>query len=78
MQKSFTELYKEQTAKPSPAQVFITEMAELTRRKPWTVRGWTSGRTYPSPLEQETIAEHFGIPVHVLFPPRDKKKGAKK
>lgn len=78
MQKSFSELYVEAAKAPSPLQSLTQEITTLTKKSQITVRRWGAGTAYPSPLEQEAIAKHLGIPVHVLFPPRDKKKGAKK
>lgn len=77
---TFCELYKEMTAaeRPLPSQKLIKKLSELTKKSEMTVRGWACGRV-PAPLEQEIVAKHLGIPAHILFPPRDKKKkGAKK
>lgn len=70
---TFSQLYKdivrEEKNTPLPSRRFIKEVSEVTCKSEMTVRGWLSGRI-PAPLEQETIAKHLGIPVHVLFPPR--------
>lgn len=73
MQKTFTQLYKEKLRIPRPSGQFIKEIAALTGKDRSTVRCWIDGNTQPLPDVQEKIAEHLGIPAHVLFPPRHRK-----
>lgn len=69
-------LYKQaKSTKPevSPAQLFISEVAELTHRAETTVRMWVYGKQTPDDFIKSVLSEHFGIPVDVLFPPKNKK-----
>ena len=65
---SFRDLYAEFRDQPTPAQSFIAEVAEITRRKINTVIAWTKGQQTPDRLAQEQIAAHFGVDIETLFP----------
>lgn len=67
-QKTFQELYEEAKNKPTPAQSFINEVAELTHRSVNTVRMWLVGRQAPDELAQNIIANKYGVQVETLFP----------
>lgn len=62
------ELYLAEKEKPTPAQVFITRIAEITCREESTVRQWLSGIQAPNQRAKERIAAAFGCDVDVLFP----------
>ncbi len=68
--KTFIDLCNEEKKKPSPYQLFIEEVAELTGRKPSTVRLWILENKTPDRLIQRTLSNHFGIPMEELFPPK--------
>lgn len=65
---TFRDLYAEFRDQPTPAQSFIAEVAEITRRKINTVIAWTKGQQIPDRLAQEQIAAHFGVDIETLFP----------
>ena len=65
---TFKDLYLREKAKPTPAQVFISEIAELTRRSVATVRAWISGCQVPDDLAKLQIAKRYGIDINDLFP----------
>lgn len=65
---SFKDLYLQEKEKPTPAQSFIEEIAELTKRSTNTVRMWIQGKQKPDALAQTQIAERFNIDVSSLFP----------
>lgn len=67
-QKSFRDLYEEEKKKPTSAQIFISDVAKLTKRSEATVRMWISGRQVPDVLAQSLIAEKFNVDVETLFP----------
>ena len=66
--KSFRDLYEEEKKKPTSAQIFISDVAKLTKRSEATVRMWISGRQVPDELAQNMIAEKFNVDVETLFP----------
>jgi len=66
--KTLKELYLEEKEKPTPAQVFITRIAEITCREESTVRQWLSGIQTPNQRAKERIAAAFGSDVDILFP----------
>lgn len=66
--KTFKTLYEEEKKKPTAAQMFITEVAALTKRSEATVRMWLSGLQTPDELVKTVIAEKFGMSVDILFP----------
>lgn len=66
--KSFKDLYEEEKKKPTSAQVFVSDVAKLTKRSEATVRMWISGRQVPDELAQSLIAEKFNVDVETLFP----------
>ena len=45
--KTFKALYEEQKKKPTAAQLFVSEVATLTKRSEATVRMWLSGQQVP-------------------------------
>lgn len=66
--KTFRELYEEERIKPTAAQKFVTEVAELTKRAEMTVRMWLSGKQVPDDLAKSIIASKYGVDVNGLFP----------
>lgn len=67
-QKTFKQLYEEQKQKPTAAQVFVSEVASLTKRSEVTVRMWLSGQQVPDELAQSIIAERYHVNIENLFP----------
>ena len=67
-QKSFRDLYEEEKKKPTSAQIFVSDVAKLTKRSEATVRLWISGRQVPDELAQSLIAEKFNVDAETLFP----------
>lgn len=67
-QMTFKDLYLREKEKPTPAQSFIEDIAELTKRSANTVRMWLQGKQVPDALAQSLIAEKFDIDVSTLFP----------
>ncbi len=65
---TFRDLYAEFRDQPTPAQSFIAEVAEITRRKINTVIAWTKGQQTPDRLAQEQIAARFGVDIETLCP----------
>jgi hypothetical protein len=65
--KSFTELYLERKNEPTPAQRFINEVAELTKRSEQTVRMWLSGVQIPDQNVMKVIGMHFNVDPDTLF-----------
>lgn len=68
---TFKELYQQTKEQPSPAQVFIREIADATCREESTVRQWLSGTQVPNAKAKERIAEILDKPVSELFPPEE-------
>lgn len=66
--KTFKALYEEQKKKPTAAQVFVSEVATLTKRSEATVRMWLSGQQVPDELAQTMIAEKYKVSIDSLFP----------
>ena len=66
--KTLKELYLEEKEKPTPAQLFVTRIAEITCREESTVRQWLSGIQTPNQRAKERIAAALGLDVDVLFP----------
>lgn len=66
--KSFKDEYNERKALPTHAEMFVTEVAELTHRSVNTVKMWLIGRQVPDELTQSVIAKHFNIDINYLFP----------
>lgn len=66
--KSLKELYLEEKEKPTPAQLFVARIAEITCREESTVRQWLSGVQTPNQRAKERIAAAFGVDVNILFP----------
>jgi len=62
------ELYQQAKEQPSPAQVFIAEIAEATCRELSTVRQWLSGVQVPNAKAKERISAIINVPVDELFP----------
>lgn len=67
-QKTFREIYIAEGNKPTPRQVFLSEVAELTKKSEATVRQWLSGNQSPDALTQEVLAKHFNTTPQELFP----------
>lgn len=66
--KTFKTLYEEEKKKPTAAQMFISEVAALTKRSEATVRMWLAGQQVPDELAQSIIAERYNVSVDNLFP----------
>lgn len=66
--KTFNEIYEERKNKPTHAQAFIAEVAEVTKRSVFTVKMWLTGRQHPDELANSVIAKHFGVDPDGLFP----------
>lgn len=66
--KTFKTLYEEEKKKPTAAQMFISEVAALTKRSEATVRMWLTGQQVPDELAQSIIAERYNVSVDNLFP----------
>lgn len=64
---TFTEYYQSLKYQPTPAAIFIKEIAALCERAEITVRKWLAGDAMPEPDLQERIAAHLNIPVEELF-----------
>lgn len=72
---SFSEMYNERKRllkERTPAQIFIDEVATLTKRSPVTIRMWLSGKQVPDLCTQTVIAQHFNVEPSGLFPQCDK------
>lgn len=67
-QMTFKDYYLREKAKPSPAQNFLTDMAQLTKRSSVTVRMWLQGKQVPDALTQSLIAERLNTDASTLFP----------
>lgn len=65
---SFKELYSERLEKPTPAQEFIVEVAQVTKKSIYTVKQWLTGRYSPDKLTRDAIANHFNCDPDSLFP----------
>ena len=66
--KSFKDIYNERKTLPTPAQSFISEVADLTHRSEVTIKMWLLGKQTPDALTQEVIANHFHTDINSLFP----------
>lgn len=69
---TFKEHYKRAKAMPSPCQMFIKDIAQLTNRSEICVKKWLGGNYNPSKDTQQIIAEYLKEPAENLFP---QKKG---
>lgn len=66
--KSFRAFYEREKQKPTPAEKFIENMANLTQKSTLTVRGWLfSGKT-PDKLTKKILAEKLKVNEEDLFP----------
>lgn len=65
---TFKDLYLQEKEKPTPAQTFIEDIAELTKRSTNTIRMWIQGKQIPDALAQSLIAEKYNLDVSSLFP----------
>lgn len=74
--KSFLDLYREQKSKPTPAQVFIAEIATLTHRSKNTVKMWLCGKQTPDELTQSIIARRYNLNINSLFPKAEAQSNA--
>lgn len=66
---TLVERYQQEKMKPTPAQEFISLIAEATCREEATVRQWLSGTQQPSPKAKERIADLLEMDIDELFPP---------
>ena len=65
---TFKQIYEEERNKPTAAQQFISEVAEITHKSQMTVKMWLVGRQTPDELTQSVLANHFGVKAEKLFP----------
>lgn len=69
------EIYSEVKSQPrpdTPANVFVKEIAEVTKKSEVAVRRWLSDKEsgcVPDALTQEVLARHFNTTPQELFPP---------
>ena len=73
-EKTFKALYEEQKKIPTAAQIFVAEVAALTKRSEATVRMWLSGQQIPDELVQTIIAKKFNVCINSLFPKTGQKQ----
>jgi hypothetical protein len=66
--KTFRELYFETKEQPTPTQLFLDDIAKLSRCKVATVRSWALSGITPGKLTQAIVSQHLGIPADKLFP----------
>ena len=69
--KTFKAIYLERKQLPTHAEMFITEVAELTHRSTNTVKMWLLGRQVPDELTQSVIAKKYNLDINGLFPSSD-------
>lgn len=67
-QTSLINIYREIKKKPTPCELFVKELAEVTHRSISTVQKWVTGAQTPDNAAKHAISEHFNIPISVLFP----------
>jgi len=77
--KTFVEIYAQTKAKvrkieKTPAQKFVDDVAEITKKTPLTVRQWLYGAQVPDKLTQSVLADYFGSTPEQLFPTNNKTK----
>lgn len=72
--KSFKRLYLDAKNSPTPAQIFISTVAEITCREESTVRQWLSGTQEPPKKAKEQLSKAFGAPLEHLFPENENEK----
>lgn len=68
VEMTFKELYLREKDKPTPAQSFIEDVAELTGRSTTTIRQWLSGAQTPEINTQKLIAAKYKVSLETLFP----------
>lgn len=51
-----------------PAQAFVKNVAEVTKKSEIAVRRWLAGTIVPDALTQDVLAKHFGTTPDELFP----------
>lgn len=61
-------MYEIERRKPTAAQAFLMEVAEVTRRTPNSVKLWVQGFRHPDDLAKEAIGRHFNVDPEFLFP----------
>ena len=79
--KTFVEIYEsidKRPPMPTPRKEFIARIADLTKRREFTVRMWCQGRQTPDALAQSVLSKEFGIPTEELFPEGAPQFGPKK
>lgn len=65
-------MYEAAKAKPTAAQLYIKEVADVTGRKESTVKMWVYGIQRPDADTMFLLSEHFGVPIETLFPKQPK------
>jgi transcriptional regulator with XRE-family HTH domain len=71
--KTFKDIYLERKQLPTHAEMFVTEVAELTHRSTNTVKMWLLGRQVPDELTQSVIAKKYNVDINSLFPVNEAK-----
>ena len=65
---TFREYYQSLKYQPTPAAIFIKEVAALCNRAEIAVRKWLAGDAVPDMEVQMKISDYLKIPVEDLFP----------
>lgn len=68
---TFREAYLEERSKPTPSQIFINQIAEVTCRETSTVRQWLSGIQAPNAKAKQRIAAFLNRTIEELFPEKE-------
>ena len=66
--KSLTSIYAQKKKMPTPADIFVKELCEVTHRSVCTVKSWVLGHHTPDINTQIMIANHLGSDPDKLFP----------
>ena len=67
-------MYEERKEQPTPAALFLREIAEVTHHSLAAVRKWVKGLAEPDVSTKILLSKHFGTPYDVLVPPCNKKR----
>lgn len=76
--KSLRQQYEELTEQPTPAALFIEEVARVANRSTSAVRKWLTGAVQPDVNTMIALSKHFGVPYDVLFPINEKRSNGKR
>jgi len=72
--KSLKEMYVELKERPTPAALFLEEVASVSNRSVNAVRKWVTGEVQPDINTMIKLSQHFKVPYDILFPINDKNK----